>query len=118
MRLPALFTVKGTGVRRQCSAAIPGPAIEVTDVMRESEIREKIQNLLILASEGTLSMEDLIAVNGQLEMVGYSSLNYMAFLSGLEQELGISVDPFEEPDFLASVDTITEYVRKQLEVPN
>ena len=85
--------------------------------MDRVEIYEKVKDLLVVASEGTITHEDLNAVDGQLEKAGYTSLAYMAFLSGLEQSFGITVDPFEEPDFLSSVETITVYVCEQLGTP-
>ena len=84
--------------------------------MKATEIRENIEKLVITSSDGAISLADLQSVDGSLERAGYSSLNYMTVLSGLEQNFGITIDPFEEPTFLETVDTITDFVCEQLEI--
>ena len=79
-----------------------------------NEIRADIEGLIISSSDDSISIDDLKNANGSLENVGYTSLNYMTVLVGLEQKFGITIDPYEEPSFLESVNTITNYVCDQL----
>jgi acyl carrier protein len=79
-----------------------------------NEIRVDIEDLIISSSDDSISTDDLKNANGSLENVGYTSLNYMTVLVGLEQKFGITIDPYEEPSFLESVNTITDYVCDQL----
>lgn len=84
--------------------------------MEQNEIKATIIELAISSSQESISVDDLKQANWSLESIGYTSLSYMTVLSGLEQNFGITIDPFEEPTFLESIDTITAYVCDQIGV--
>lgn len=78
------------------------------------DLETKIVNLVIDASDNEISVSDLDAADGSLELAGLSSLSFLILIELLEAELGVIVNPEADPDRLMSIAGITDFVRTQL----
>lgn len=78
------------------------------------DLRDRIERLVLIAGGGNFSKADLDAANGSLRDVGMHSLGYMNLILALEENLGVIIDPEEDPSFLFLVESITRFVEAQL----
>jgi len=77
-------------------------------------IREKVQRLVVIASGGHLTPEDLGTSGGSLAEVGFDSIGYMNLFESLERSFGVVIDPEKDPSHLTSVDSIVHFLHEQL----
>lgn len=80
-----------------------------------SEVSERIEAVIVAASEGKVSAEKLHAVQGDLIKAGLDSLQILAVIMGLESEFGIVIDVNEDASFLMNLSTIAAFVEAQLQ---
>jgi acyl carrier protein len=73
-----------------------------------------ISTLVINASNGAVSMEELEKAGGSLLLLSYNSVAYVNLIVLLEEQFGISIDPDIDPDQLTSIDKINQFVISKL----
>lgn len=83
----------------------------------DERLRTQVKELVVLASGGAISLEELESANGSLEEVGVNSIAYINLMEALEQTMGVVIDPEEDPEYLASVDSIAAFVAAQRRTP-
>jgi acyl carrier protein len=83
----------------------------------DQDLRTQIKELVLLASGGAISMEELESADGSLELVGFNSIAYINLMEALEQTMGVIIDPEEDPEYLNSVDSIAAFVEAQRRIP-
>lgn len=84
----------------------------------DEDLRGRIKELIVLASGGAVSIEELEAADGSLEEVGVNSIAYINLMEAMEQTMGVVIDPDEDPEYLSSVDSIAAFVQSQRLVPS
>ena len=78
-------------------------------------ILERVEAVIVVASEGNVTAQSLRDANGSLMDAGLDSMQILAVIMGLESEFGIIIDVNEDASFIASTATITEFVTNQLQ---
>lgn len=76
--------------------------------------RNKVEQLVCVASGGSVNVDELRCADGILKNVGLGSIGYMNLLESIERTFGIIIDPEQDPKYLVSVDTIVDFVSDQL----
>ena len=79
------------------------------------DILERVEAVIVVASEGNVTAQALRDANGSLMDAGLDSMQILAVIMGLESEFGIIIDVNEDASFIASTATITEFVTNQLQ---
>ena len=68
--------------------------------------RAHLVRLVVEASDGNFTAQELAQANGSLQAMGYSSLSYIRLIDAVENELGVYIDPDQDIESLDSVDGI------------
>ncbi len=84
------------------------------NVAASSEMTERVERLICIASGGAFSEQELREAGGSLRDVGLDSIAYMNLLEGLERSFGVVIDPEEDPQYLSSVSNIVLFLAGQL----
>ncbi len=83
----------------------------------DEDLRAQVKDLVVLASGGAISVDELESADGSLEEVGVNSITYINLMEALEQTMGVVIDPEEDPEYLTSVDSIAAFVEAQRRIP-
>ncbi|WP_156755626.1 phosphopantetheine-binding protein [Actinokineospora pegani] len=72
--------------------------------------RAEIERLIEVATGRVVTVADLRAAGGALDAAGVNSIGYINLLEALEARYGVAIDPEADPQHLATVDSIAEFV--------
>lgn len=79
-----------------------------------SELSQRVETVVVAASEGSLTIGKLRAANGSLIEAGLDSVQILAVIMGLESEFGVVIDVNEDASFLLNTAIITAFIETQL----
>ncbi|MUZ75832.1 hypothetical protein GOZ90_24505 [Agrobacterium vitis] len=77
------------------------------------DITQRVESLVIDASNGAVDLEGLREAKGVLSDAGLDSIGIVGLIEGIESEFVIVIDPNADSSFLMCVDTIVAFVRSQ-----
>ncbi|WP_345617287.1 hypothetical protein [Streptomyces ziwulingensis] len=83
----------------------------MTDEGIDTGLREQIEKLVEVATGRVVTVADLRAAQGSLDMAGVNSIGYINLMEALAQRFGAVIDPEADPQHLMSVDSIARFVR-------
>lgn len=81
--------------------------------INHDELIVAVEKAIVAASAGDITLEALRESKGSLMDVGYTSIAFMALIESLEVQFGITVDPFQDPEELSTLNGIVNYIEKQ-----
>lgn len=84
----------------------PAPPAPPTLLPPDETLRAHLVRLIVDSSDGGLSAGELATVQGSLRAVGYSSLSFIRLIDGIENELGVYIDPDADIELFDTVDGI------------
>jgi acyl carrier protein len=73
---------------------------------QDAALRAHLVRIILDSSDGSLSAGELDTVQGSLRAVGYSSLSFIRLIDGIENELGVYIDPDADIALFDTVDSI------------
>lgn len=74
--------------------------------LQQEDLRAQLVRIIVDSSDGNLSVGELDAARGSLRALGYSSLSYIRLIDGIENELGVYIDPDADIELFTTVDSI------------
>ncbi len=77
-------------------------------------VKTEIEKLVVLASGGALTLNQLNEAKGSLPAAGYKSMMLMSLIEMLESHYGIIIDPTMDPEPLLSVEGLVQFVNNYL----
>lgn len=83
--------------------------------MNDDEVRVQLLGLIIQSGDVGLSEQGIADAGGSLRSLNYSSMAYMRLIDGIENELGVYVDPEADTEMFESVDSLMLLVRRGME---
>jgi len=89
----------------------------MTSDLQLQHMRGRVQVLVCAAAGGAITESTLVQAGGVLENAGLSSLAYINLFEMLERSFGIVIDPEKDPQYLASVDSIVQFLLEQTGAP-
>ncbi|MEE4545579.1 acyl carrier protein [Streptomyces sp. V4-01] len=82
---------------------------------QHQDLRAQLVRLIIESSDGDLSRTEVDAAAGSLRDLGYSSLSYIRLIDGIENELGVYIDPDADAESFATLDRLVGLVQQSRE---
>jgi len=74
------------------------------------DLRAQLVRLIVESGDGNLSTGDIASAGGSLQALGYSSLSYIRLIDGIENELGVYIDPDADTEAFSTLDNLVGLV--------
>ncbi|WP_405140786.1 phosphopantetheine-binding protein [Sphaerisporangium sp. NBC_01403] len=87
---------------------------DMTDVTRgdsdAAAMRRRVAGMVAVASDGEISVEEVLRSGGSFTALGVTSLTTLRLLDAIEEELGVEIDLGGDVDFLDGLDSLAGHI--------
>ncbi|MBO3751363.1 acyl carrier protein [Streptosporangiaceae bacterium NEAU-GS5] len=73
-------------------------------------LRERVAELVSVASGGDLAVPDILAADCTLPALGVTSLTYIRLIDAIEDEFGVDLDLVTDPGAIDTLDGLVTYI--------
>lgn len=77
---------------------------------QHEDLRAQLVRLIVDSSDGNVSTGEVHSAAGSLRDLGYSSLSFIRLIDGIENELGVYIDPDVDTDAFSTLDSIIDLI--------